>query len=202
MPEALAIIHPKLEGGVYPFHYLAGVGVAFKVAHALLGRVPEHLLEIAVIGTVADLVSLHGENRLLVKRGLKHMRMTRNIGLKALFKVANVSQSEITEESIGFSIAPRINAVGRLEDAAPAVHLLLSDDPEEAKELAEEIDELNKLRKDIVKQITEEAIAEVENNFPPEENKVLVLAKEGWNPGVIGIVASKLVERFIVRRLY
>ncbi|MBL1639835.1 single-stranded-DNA-specific exonuclease RecJ, partial [Klebsiella pneumoniae] len=87
-------------------------GVAFKVAHALLGRVPEHLLEIAVIGTVADLVSLHGENRLLVKRGLKHMRMTRNIGLKALFKVANVSQSEITEESIGFSIAPRINAVG------------------------------------------------------------------------------------------
>ena len=136
-----------------------------------------------------------------MKRGLKHMRMTRNIGLKALFKVANVSQSEITEESIGFSIAPRINAVGRLEDA-PAVHLLLSDDPEEAKELAEEIDELNKLRKDIVKQITEEAIAEVENNFPPEENKVLVLAKEGWNPGVIGIVASKLVERFIVRRLY
>ena len=196
LPEALAIIHPKLDGGVYPFHYLAGVGVAFKVAHALLGRVPEHLLEIAVIGTVADLVSLHGENRLLVKRGLKHMRMTRNIGLKALFKVANVSQSEITEESIGFSIAPRINAVGRLEDAAPAVHLLLSDDPEEAKELAEEIDELNKLRKDIVKQITEEAIAEVENNFPPEENKVLVLAKEGWNPGVIGIVASKLVERF------
>ncbi|MBD2786773.1 single-stranded-DNA-specific exonuclease RecJ, partial [Xenorhabdus sp. 3] len=73
---------------------------------------------------------------------------------------------------------------------------LLSDDPEEAKELAEEIDELNKLRKDIVKQITEEAIAEVENKFPPEENKVLVLAKEGWNPGVIGIVASKLVERF------
>ncbi|WP_459499307.1 single-stranded-DNA-specific exonuclease RecJ [Bacillus sp. C1] len=196
LPEALAIIHPKLEGGAYPFHYLAGVGVAFKVAHALLGRVPEHLLEFAVIGTVADLVSLHGENRLLVQRGLKQMRMTKNIGLKALFKVANVSQSEITEESIGFAIAPRINAIGRLEDAAPAVHLLLSDDPEEAKELAEEIDEMNKLRKDIVKQITEEAIAEVENNYPPEDNKVLVLAKEGWNPGVIGIVASKLVERF------
>lgn len=196
LPEALAIIHPKLEGGMYPFHYLAGVGVAFKVAHALLGRVPEHLLEIAVIGTVADLVSLHGENRLLVQRGLKKMRTTQRIGLQALFKIANVSQHEITEESIGFSLAPRINAVGRLEDATPAVHLLLSEDPEEAKELAEEIDELNKLRKDIVKQITEEAIAEVENNYPPEKNKVLVLAKEGWNPGVIGIVASKLVERF------
>ncbi|MDM5190116.1 single-stranded-DNA-specific exonuclease RecJ [Bacillus sp. DX4.1] len=196
LPEALAIIHPKLEGGVYPFHYLAGVGVAFKVAHALLGRVPEHLLEIAVIGTVADLVSLHGENRLLVQRGLKQMRATKRVGLQALFKVGNVSQNEITEESIGFSLAPRINAVGRLEDAAPAVHLLLSEDPEEAKELAAEIDELNKLRKDIVKQITEEAIAEVENNYPPEKNKVLVLAKEGWNPGVIGIVASKLVERF------
>ncbi|MDM5156604.1 single-stranded-DNA-specific exonuclease RecJ [Bacillus sp. DX1.1] len=196
LPEALAIIHPKLEGGVYPFHYLAGVGVAFKVAHALLGRVPEHLLEIAVIGTVADLVSLHGENRLLVQRGLKQMRATKRVGLQALFKVGNISQNEITEESIGFSLAPRINAIGRLEDAAPAVHLLLSEDPEEASELAAEIDELNKLRKDIVKQITEEAIAEVENTYPPEKNKVLVLAKEGWNPGVIGIVASKLVERF------
>ena len=88
-----------------------------------------------------------------------------------MFKVANVSQSEITEESIGFSIAPRINAVGRLEDATPAVHLYYQMILREAKELAEEIDELNKLRKDIVKQITEEAIAEVENNFPPEETK-------------------------------
>ncbi|MEI4800153.1 single-stranded-DNA-specific exonuclease RecJ [Bacillus sp. NPDC077411] len=196
LPEALAIIHPKLEGGVYPFHYLAGVGVAFKVAHALLGSVPEHLLEIAVIGTVADLVPLYGENRLLVQRGLKKLRTTQRVGLQALFKVANISQGEITEESVGFAIGPRINAVGRLEDAAPAVHLLLSEDIEEAKELAQEIDELNKLRKDIVKQITEEAIAEVETHYPPEENAVLVLAKEGWNPGVIGIVASKLVDRF------
>ena len=196
LPEALAIIHPKLDGGVYPFHYLAGVGVAFKVAHALLGSVPEHLLEIAVIGTVADLVPLYGENRLLVQRGLKKLRTTQRVGLQALFKVANISQGEITEESVGFAIGPRINAVGRLEDATPAVHLLLSEDVEEAKELAQEIDELNKLRKDIVKQITEEAIAEVEAHYPPEENKVLVLAKEGWNPGVIGIVASKLIDRF------
>ncbi|PHA00848.1 single-stranded-DNA-specific exonuclease RecJ [Bacillus pseudomycoides] len=196
LPEALAIIHPKLADGTYPFHYLAGVGVAFKVAHALLGSVPEHLLEIAVIGTVADLVPLHGENRLLVQRGLKKLRTTQRVGLQALFKVANISQGEITEESVGFAIGPRINAVGRLEDATPAVHLLLSEDVEEAKELAQEIDELNKLRKDIVKQITEEAIAEVEAHYPPEENKVLVLAKEGWNPGVIGIVASKLIDRF------
>ena len=189
LPEALAIIHPKLDGGIYPFHYLAGVGVAFKVAHALLGSVPEHLLEIAVIGTVADLVSLNGENRLLVQRGLKKMRTTQRIGLQALFKVANISQGEITEESVGFAIGPRINAVGRLEDAAPAVHLLLSEDVEEAKELAQEIDELNKLRKDIVKRITEEAIAEVEAHYPPKENTVLVLAKEGWNAGVIVIVA-------------
>ncbi|MGG2064267.1 single-stranded-DNA-specific exonuclease RecJ [Bacillus sp. S14(2024)] len=196
LPEALAIIHPKLDGGVYPFHYLAGVGVAFKVAHALLGSVPEHLLEIAVIGTVADLVPLYGENRLLVQRGLKKLRTTQRVGLQALFKVANISQGDITEESVGFAIGPRINAVGRLEDATPAVHLLLSEDVEEAKELAQEIDELNKLRKDIVKQITEEAIVEVEAHYPPEENKVLVLAKEGWNPGVIGIVASKLIDRF------
>ncbi|GAA3321152.1 hypothetical protein GCM10020331_035690 [Ectobacillus funiculus] len=99
-----------------------------------------------------------------------------------------------------FSIAPRINAVGRLEDAAPAVHLLLSEDREEALELAQEIDSLNKLRQDIVQEIAAEAIEMVEEHYPPETNHVLVLAKEGWNVGVIGIVASRLVERFFTDR--
>lgn len=196
IPDAYAIIHPRLKGGMYPFGELAGVGVAFKVAHALLGTVPEHLLDIAVIGTIADLVPLHDENRLLAIRGLEKLQQTKRPGLLALFQVANVQQHTATEESVGFSLAPRINAVGRLEDAAPAVHLLLSEDMEEALELAQEIDSLNKLRQDIVQEITAEAIAMVEEHYPPETNHVLVLAKEGWNVGVIGIVASRLVERF------
>jgi single-stranded-DNA-specific exonuclease len=196
LPEAYAIIHPKLEDSIYPFRDLAGVGVAFKVAHALLGRVPDHLLDIAVIGTIADLVPLYGENRLIAKRGIEKLRQTTRPGLQALFQVANSKQQDLDEESVGFAIGPRINAVGRLEDAAPAVHLLLTEDTWEAKELVAEIDSLNKLRQEIVQEIATQAIQEVEQFYPPDKNKVLVLAREGWNTGVIGIVASKLVERF------
>ncbi|ULT55795.1 single-stranded-DNA-specific exonuclease RecJ [Neobacillus drentensis] len=196
LPEALAIIHPKLPDSTYPFRELAGVGVAFKLAHALYGEVPDHLFEIAVIGTIADLVSLKGENRLIAKKGLEKLRVTQNIGLRAILKVAGVDLKAINEETIGFTIAPRINAVGRLEDADLAVHLLLTEDPEEAQSLAEEMDALNKTRQEIVNTITAEAIAEVEKNYPIETNKVLVIGKEGWNPGVIGIVASRLVEKF------
>nr|WP_263325608.1 single-stranded-DNA-specific exonuclease RecJ [Neobacillus sp. Marseille-Q6967] len=196
LPEALAIIHPKLPGSLYPFRELAGVGVAFKLAHALYEKVPEHLLEIAVIGTIADLVSLKGENRLIAKKGLEKLKVTRNIGLKAIFKVAGVDLQTINEETIGFTLAPRINAVGRLEDADMAVQLLLTKDPLEAEELAAEMDDLNKTRQSIVNEITTEAIEQVENNYPVDSNSVLVIGKEGWNAGVIGIVASRLVEKF------
>ncbi|PLS01269.1 single-stranded-DNA-specific exonuclease RecJ [Neobacillus cucumis] len=196
LPEALAIIHPKLPDSTYPFRELAGVGVAFKLAHALYGRVPEHLLEIAVIGTIADLVSLKDENRIIAKKGLEKLKTTKKIGLRAILKVAGVDLMSINEETIGFTLAPRINAVGRLEDADLAVQLLLTEDPEEAQALAEEMDALNKTRQEIVNTITAEAIEEVEKNFPIETNKVLVIGKEGWNAGVIGIVASRLVEKF------
>ncbi|MFD0827424.1 single-stranded-DNA-specific exonuclease RecJ [Neobacillus sp. M.A.Huq-85] len=196
LPEALAIIHPKLPDSVYPFRELAGVGVAFKLAHALYGRLPEHLFEIAVIGTIADLVSLKDENRLIAKKGLENLKMTNNIGLKAIFTLAGVDNKSINEETIGFTLAPRINAVGRLENADLAVELLLSQDPEEAKSLAEEMDSLNKSRQSIVNTITAEAIEEVEKNYPIDSNHVLVIGKEGWNAGVIGIVASRLVEKY------
>lgn len=196
LPEALAIIHPKLENGTYPFRHLAGVGTAFKLAHALLGEVPEHLIEFAAIGTIADLVPLKGENRLIVQKGLQKLKTTKNIGLKALFKTANVEQAQVNEEDIGFSIAPRINAAGRLDSADPAVHLLLSEDPFEAEMMAEEIEQLNIERKSLVNAITEEAVKMVEENYPPEENRVLIVGKENWNSGVIGIVASKLVEKY------
>lgn len=196
LPEALAIIHPKLPDSIYPFRDLAGVGVAFKLSHALYGSVPEHLLDIAVIGTIADLVSLTGENRLIAKQGLRKMKGTKCIGLQALFKLTGVNPSTINEETIGFLLGPRINAAGRLESADIAVELLLTDDENEAESIAEEMEELNKQRQSIVNKITEEAIKEVEESYPISENAVLVIGKEGWNAGVIGIVASKLVERY------
>ncbi|MEH7390039.1 single-stranded-DNA-specific exonuclease RecJ [Bacillus sp. JJ1503] len=196
LPKALAIIHPKLEGSQYPFRELAGVGVAFKLAHALYGKLPEHLLEIAAIGTIADLVSLKGENRLIVKRGLKKLKSTNNVGLTALLKQNKVEPGSVTEETVGFLIAPRLNAAGRLDSADPAVDLLLTEDIYEAEAIAEEIEQMNKERQALVSNIAEKAIRQVEENYPIDENAVLVIGQEGWNPGVIGIVASKLVERF------
>lgn len=196
LPEALAILHPKKPGETYPFHELAGAGVAMKLAHALLGELPEELIGIAAIGTIADLVPLHDENRLIALRGLQALKRTKRPGLLALYKKAGIAMESFNEDSIGFGIAPRINAVGRLEDADPAVELLLTNDEAEAERIAEEIDFLNKERQSIVKEITQEAIAEVENRFPLEDYPVLVIAKEGWNPGVVGIVASKLVEKY------
>lgn len=195
-PEAFGIIHPKREGSAYPCKDLAGAGVALKVAHALLGECPASFIEIAAIGTIADLVPLNGENRLIAIHGIRQLRNTNRPGLKMLYKLSGVDSSKMNEETIGFSIAPRINAAGRLDAADPAVHLLMANDAGEALELAELIDGLNKERQNIVAKIAEEAIKEVEENYPLDENKFLVIANSGWNPGVIGIVASRLVDRF------
>jgi single-stranded-DNA-specific exonuclease len=196
LPDAFAIIHPKLDDSVYPFKDLAGVGVAFKVAHALLGRVPEHLLEFAAIGTIADLVPLMGENRLIALKGIEKLKSSQTPGLNAMLKLAKTDRAAIDEETIGFMIGPRVNAAGRLGSADPAVQLMMTSDPEEAMMIAEEIDSINKERQNIVSQIAEEAIAEVEMHYPIEDNPVLVVGREGWNAGVIGIVASKLVEKY------
>ena len=196
LPEAYSIIHPKKPSCPYPFKDLAGVGVAFKLAHALYGKVPESLLEIAAIGTIADLVPLQGENRLIASKGINRLKITERPGIKALLKICSVEPSKVSEETIGFAIGPRINAVGRLQSADPAVQLLITNDQEEANELAQEIDLLNKERQKLVNEMTEEAIKEVDDNYPLEENSVLVIAREGWNAGVIGIVASRLVDRY------
>ncbi|MEW9500541.1 single-stranded-DNA-specific exonuclease RecJ [Jeotgalibacillus marinus] len=196
LPDAFVIIHPNHPQGNYPFKELAGVGVAFKLAHALLGEPPVHLLDLVAIGTIADLVALQGENRLLVKKGLQVLRQSNRKGIQALCKIAGSNVAELDEESVGFVIGPRLNAVGRLSDADPAVELLMSKDAEEAEALAMEIDAINKERQAIVSTITEEAIELVESFYPLDENRVLVVAKEGWNPGVVGIVASRLVDRY------
>lgn len=165
LPDAYAIIHPKLPNSTYPFKELAGVGVAFKMAHALYGKVPESLIEIAAIGTIADLVPLYGENRLLAKKGIEKLKTTTRPGINSLLSIAGVDKSSVNEETIGFVLGPRINAAGRLKEADPAVELLLTDDEEKADMLAKEIDQLNKQRQKLVQEITDEAIKEIEKIF-------------------------------------
>lgn len=195
LPNAIAIIHPKLSPS-YPFKELAGVGVVFKFASALLGREPEEYLELVSIGTVADLVPLVDENRLIVKKGVRQLKQTQREGLRALLEISGTTTDSITEETIGFAIGPRINAVGRLGDAKPAVDLVLENDRTLAKKRAEQIEILNKERQELVSRMTEEAIKQVNELDSSCSNKVIIVAKEGWNAGVVGIVASKLVDRF------
>lgn len=193
LPDAYAIVNPKQPGCDYPNPDLAGAGVVFKVIHALTGEVPEHLLDLVAIGTIADLVSLTGENRYLAKAGIEAIRRDCRIGVKALLDKAGAEVSELNEETIGFMIGPRLNAAGRLDSADPAAALLITEDPGEAEELALFVDDLNRERQEIVKAISEEAIAQVEEQgIPP----VIIVGQTGWNPGVIGIVASRLVETY------
>jgi single-stranded-DNA-specific exonuclease len=196
IPDAFAIINPKKPACSYPFDMLAGVGVAFKLAHALLGRLPEEWLEIAAIGTIADLVPLVDENRLLVKYGLEQMNRTRLPGMKSLVSLLGASDKVVGVGHVGFGIAPRINAGGRLDSADEAVKLLTTVDDLEAEHLSRTLDSLNKERQRLVEEMTQEAFAMWEEMRIPSEEHFIVLAKEGWNAGVIGIVASKLVEKY------
>lgn len=194
LPEAVAVIHPRHPLSEYPFHDLAGVGVSYKLSHALLGEEPEELLDLVAVGTVADLVSLTDENRLLVQKGLQVLRNTPNLGLQSLAKKAGAKLHEATEETIGFSLAPRLNAVGRLGDADPACELLLAQMDEEADELAQLIDEANKERRALVQDMTKQASQMVEEM--EKMPSMIVVSATGWNAGVLGIVASRLVEKF------
>ncbi|MCR8644103.1 single-stranded-DNA-specific exonuclease RecJ [Paenibacillus sp. N1-5-1-14] len=197
LPEPLALINPKKSTCPYPFKGLAGVGVALKLGQALLGRMPEELLELAAIGTVADLMPLQDENRLIVKQGLEQIRTGGFVGVRALLRVCSIEKRDVSAGHIGFSIGPRINASGRLESADTAVRLLLTEDSSEADELAQELDVLNVERQRIVEEMTVEAVAMVEAERQKSDlPHVLVLAGERWNIGVVGIVASRIVERY------
>ena len=189
LPDAHAIVHPEHPESDYPFKHLAGCGVAFKLACALLEEVQVELLDLVAIGTIADMVSLTDENRIMVQYGLEVLRNTQRIGLQELFEIAGISSSDLTEETVGFQLAPRLNALGRLDDPNPAIDLLTGFDDEEAREIALMIQDKNEERKEIVQAIYEEAKSLVDPN-----KSVQVLAKEGWNPGVLGIVAGRLLE--------
>ena len=189
LPDAYAIVHPEHPDADYPFKQLAGCGVAFKLACALLEEVQVELLDLVAIGTIADMVSLTDENRIMVQYGLEMLGHTQRIGLQEMLDMAGIAANEVTEETVGFQIAPRLNALGRLDDPNPAIDLLTGFDDEEAHEIALMIHQKNEERKEIVQSIYEEAKTMVD-----PEKKVQVLAKEGWNPGVLGIVAGRLLE--------
>lgn len=194
MPSAFAIVHPMHPEFDYPFKYLCGAGVAYKLAQNLLDEPPAYFLGLVAIGTVADLVSLTDENRALVQKGLEILNDHCPASIKAILKQAGYNDV-IMEETIGFIIGPRLNAVGRLEDAALAAELLMTDNDEEAEFLAEQVEFFNQERKDIVAQITEEALAAAEDQVK-QGTKFLLLAQADWHEGVLGIVASKIVETY------
>ncbi|WP_165279860.1 single-stranded-DNA-specific exonuclease RecJ [Paenibacillus protaetiae] len=201
IPDAVAVVNPKQHDCPYPFKGLAGVGVAFKLAHALLGSAPLQWADIVCLGTIADLMPLTDENRILVREGLALLQTMEKPGFRALAEVSGIEQGQVTATSVGFGIAPRINAAGRLDHARRAVELLISPSYDEAILTASALDLLNKERQRLVEGIVKEAeeqwaskAAHAEAEGVPVPS-VIVLAGEGWNVGIIGIVASKLLER-------
>lgn len=202
LPAADALINPKLQSCSYPFKGLAGVGVAFKLASALMERPPLEWTELVALGTIADLMPLQGENRILVREGLRRLAEGGSTGFRALAEVSSIDLRHVTSTQIAFGMAPRINASGRLAQADDAVRLLTTTDGSDALAAAYKLDRLNKDRQQLVEQMVTEAEALwsarcktcQENGLPLPP--VIVLAAEGWNVGVIGIVASKLLDRY------
>jgi single-stranded-DNA-specific exonuclease len=207
LPRALAVLNPNRPDCTYPDKGLCGVGVAFKLVQALLQslgwpdeklrRVLESFLKIVAIGTVADVVPLTGENRVIVRHGLRGLRNVRNPGLRALLNVADFRDGQIPSATqIAFRIAPRINAAGRMEDARDVVELFLTEDAERAKSLAGKLHLLNADRQQEEAAIVEEVLAACEATPITDGQPALVFCAPGWHRGVLGIVASRLVERF------
>ena len=201
LPDCLAILNPKRTGCGYPDKDLAAVGVAFKLALALaraLGRNENFIwgmLDLVALATVADVAPLRGENRVFVRYGLKVLADTQNVGLRALIRAAGLSGKPLTAGRIGFILAPRLNAAGRLGHAIRGVELLLSENEHEANTIARELEELNNKRQELDHATLEQARERV-LQLDLDDTFGIVLADESWHPGVIGIVASRLVEEF------
>jgi single-stranded-DNA-specific exonuclease len=198
IPPAVAVINPKVCS--YPFKELAGVGVTFQFARALqekadLGELKQHL-DLVALGTVSDVVPIVDENRIFVKYGLDALDSSLNIGINALKKTAGISNKKITTRDIAFILGPRLNAGGRMDTAEKCVEMILSQAEREALRIAALLEEDNKKRQKIQDDIFQSAVSMVEENFDLTKDRVLILAREDWHPGVIGIVASRLVEKF------
>ncbi len=202
LPAVSAIINPKVHNSQYPDKNLAGVGVALKLCQALAtytginDRLWFPHLDIVALGTAADIVPLIGENRIIARYGFELLNKTSHIGLKALIDLQGLSGKLISTAEVVFQLAPCINAGGRLGDATRGVELLLTDDKKVADQTAQELRETNLERRALDNAVAEEAIAWVEENSSPERDFALVVGRENWHVGVIGIVASKMVDRF------
>jgi hypothetical protein len=201
LPPATALVDPRRADCPSEDKDLCGAGVAFKLAQALvrtLGaseNLPLHFLDYVALATVADVVPLRGENRILVRHGLKMLADSRWTGLRALVDAAGLAGRPVRAGHVGFILAPRLNAVGRIGDAKDGLRLLLSDDPTEAAALARDLETQNARRQELDQRILDEALERAEPAVAAGE-RALVLADDGWHPGVIGIVASRLVERY------
>ncbi len=201
LPPASAVLDPRRPDCPSADKDLCGTGVAFKLAQALVrtlglsANLPLHFLDYVALATVADVVPLTGENRILVRHGLKMLADSRWVGLRALVETAGLAGKPIRSGHVGFILAPRLNAAGRIGDANDGLRLLLTEDPKEAAALARELETLNARRQALDQQILDDAI-ELADQTLREDDRALVLAADEWHPGVIGIVASRLVERY------
>lgn len=206
LPPATALINPRLPDCRYPFKELPGVALAYKLAQALLRverQVPlgtsraavaeESLLDLVALGIVADLAALTGENRALVQRGLAVLNATQRIGLQALMEVAGVRPGRVNTDTIGYVLGPRLNAAGRMDHALLAYRLLVTDDPAEARQLAEKLDARNRERQEMTQWVLDQVLDQLEGS---EDEPFLIAWGEGFPPGVVGLVASRLTEQF------
>ena len=193
IPNAYAIIHPEHPEGNYPFKKLAGVGVAFKLAHALLEIFPDFLLDLVAIGTIADMVSITDENRIFVKQGLELINEDPRIGLKMLLELSGID-TKIDEQTVGFYIAPKLNSIGRMDSAKLGLTFLMAEDPVTARALAEQIEQYNIQRKQVTEEIVKDVISKIENSDKKQKNVIMVSGE--YHEGVLGIVASNIVEKY------
>jgi single-stranded-DNA-specific exonuclease len=201
LPKAYCILNPKLPGNTYPFSNLAGVGVTFKLIQGLARKLDceEKIwkyLDITALGTVADVVPLVDENRVITALGFLEMPRTVHVGLRALLDIIPNKGDKMTTQLIGYQLGPRLNAAGRLEDAKIGVRLLSLTDSTEAKQIAETLDQINKERQQMESDILEEAYLYIEQHIDLEKEKILVVIGEGWHHGVIGIVASRIMNKY------
>ena len=199
LPKAVAVVDPRRADDHSPFKGLCGAGVAFKLCAALDGCPPEEMLDycgdLAAVGTVADVMPLTGENRTLVKAGLKLLQQTDRPGISALLEEVGLEGKPITAENVSYAIAPRINAAGRMDNAVTALQLVLCEDEERAEELAHKLNEINVARQETEQEIVKAAQEQLDAEPAILEDRVILIWGRDWHPGVIGIVASRLVEK-------